>query len=656
MGLRSTPAAGTGAIDFHVDDAPARRRPSTSTSASRAGRHPLRLAGEAGDVRDDEPRRATGLLRMNVHAALDLDRERPRPVGCDGAARSERDARMSETEDRRCPTDPRAYLAQVMAEIDEEVRRRRASGDLPPRLERELDELFLEHSPVAGRGGGLDEALRMVDAAAFIDPVVPVASERAAGAVVKKGMRTLNLWYVGWVTHQVSQFAAAVSRALHLLDDRLAELRAPGGGPAGPGRRRGRGAAACTAPTPGGSSPRWRRWPGPGRVLHAAAATGGWCASSWRQASTPTASTPARGWSTGPSSAADLRGEGAGGAPAGGRAGRPGRRRAQRRGGRDGRRRAEPAARGRRRPAGPRRDPRRPLPLPAAWVVAGRAARGRPGPGAAAAARHLAPPARAARLRGRRHRGAGRGRLPGDGRPRRLTSPYAPTGGERRRRGAGGRAPVRPRPDPARRHREPHPPAAPGAARRRLALGDLRRGHPRRPGRPRPHTGCTPSTPPPATSPSTSSRPPRRWPASWPSARAPGARLPQRHRTRALRRLGARSVRGRPRRPTSWRCWPRAARSGWPTAPTTRSDLRRAGCRRTAVVPVLVDYRRVGRRPTRGWRPSWPGRRGRRRRLAVRRAGGALQGPARPGQGALGLPPPLRPAARLHLVGGTSGR
>jgi hypothetical protein len=111
-----------------------------------------------------------------------------------------------------------------MAEIAEEVRLRRASGDLPPKLERELDELFLAHSPVAGRGGDLGEALRMVDAATFIDPVVPVESERAAGAFVKKGMRSLLLWYVGWVAHQVSQSASAVSRALHIVDERLREL------------------------------------------------------------------------------------------------------------------------------------------------------------------------------------------------------------------------------------------------------------------------------------------------------------------------------------------------------------------------------------------------------------------------------------------------
>ncbi len=130
---------------------------------------------------------------------------------------------MSDTE-ATLPADPQAYVAQVMAEIAEEVRVRRASGDLPPKLERELDELFLAHSPVAGRGGDLGEALRMVDAATFIDPVVPVESERAAGVFVKKGMRSLLLWYVGWVTHQMSQSAAAVSRAQHNVDDRLQEL------------------------------------------------------------------------------------------------------------------------------------------------------------------------------------------------------------------------------------------------------------------------------------------------------------------------------------------------------------------------------------------------------------------------------------------------
>lgn len=116
-----------------------------------------------------------------------------------------------------------AYLARVMAEIDEEVRRKRV--ELPARVERELDALFLEHSPMAGRGGDLADALRLVESAAFIDPVVPVESKRPAGALIKKGLRTANLWYVGWVAHQVSQFAAAVSRSLRLVDNRLVDLQ-----------------------------------------------------------------------------------------------------------------------------------------------------------------------------------------------------------------------------------------------------------------------------------------------------------------------------------------------------------------------------------------------------------------------------------------------
>ncbi|MGH9081736.1 MAG: hypothetical protein ACRDWN_00180 [Acidimicrobiales bacterium] len=163
-----------------------------------------------------------------------------------------------------------AYLAQVMTEIDEEVRRRRP--ELPARVERQLDELFLAHSPMAGRGGDLADSLRMVESSAFIDPVVPVESKRPAGALVKKSLRSANLWYVGWVAHQVSQFAAAVSRSLRLVDDRLGDLR----------RRLD---ALAVPPVPvlddGGADAWWAPVAvdalagAPGRVLHAACG-GGW--------------------------------------------------------------------------------------------------------------------------------------------------------------------------------------------------------------------------------------------------------------------------------------------------------------------------------------------------------------------------------------------
>ena len=118
----------------------------------------------------------------------------------------------------------RAYLTLVRSEIDEEVRRRRATGDLPPQLESELEQLFLKHAPLGSTRQELHEVLRLVDRAAFIDPVVPVESSRPGGAVVKKSIRSMNFWYLRFVTHQVSQFATAVSRSLHILDQQMSEL------------------------------------------------------------------------------------------------------------------------------------------------------------------------------------------------------------------------------------------------------------------------------------------------------------------------------------------------------------------------------------------------------------------------------------------------
>jgi SAM-dependent methyltransferase len=67
--------------------------------------------------------------------------------------------------------------------------------------------------------------LRLVDAATFIDPVVPIDSDRSGGALVKKSLRKASLWYVGWVTHQVAVFNTAVGRALHLIEDQVGSLR-----------------------------------------------------------------------------------------------------------------------------------------------------------------------------------------------------------------------------------------------------------------------------------------------------------------------------------------------------------------------------------------------------------------------------------------------
>ena len=117
------------------------------------------------------------------------------------------------------------YLTRVLGEIDQEVVRRRSSGDLPRRVERELDAMFLRYSPMGGDDGTLDEVLDLVESSSFIDPVGPIASSRPGGGVAKRTIRRGGLWYMGWVTHQVSEFASATSRALRVLDDRVRALR-----------------------------------------------------------------------------------------------------------------------------------------------------------------------------------------------------------------------------------------------------------------------------------------------------------------------------------------------------------------------------------------------------------------------------------------------
>jgi hypothetical protein len=119
--------------------------------------------------------------------------------------------------------DASTNVARVMDEIQQDVQRRRQAGELPEERERELDRLFLAHSPGADHGA-LTEALEQVDRATFVDPLVPIDSNRKAGAVVKKGMRSAALWYVSWLTHQINQFAVATSRSLHIIERRLSDF------------------------------------------------------------------------------------------------------------------------------------------------------------------------------------------------------------------------------------------------------------------------------------------------------------------------------------------------------------------------------------------------------------------------------------------------
>ncbi len=119
------------------------------------------------------------------------------------------------------------YLDEVMAEIDAEVRRRRASGDLPAGLERELDELFLEFSPVGLQGRArLRETLSLVDGSAYVDIAVPTASNKAVGSYVKRAIRKGLGWYMNFIVSQIVKFAWSVSRMFHVVVDHIEDLEA----------------------------------------------------------------------------------------------------------------------------------------------------------------------------------------------------------------------------------------------------------------------------------------------------------------------------------------------------------------------------------------------------------------------------------------------
>lgn len=136
----------------------------------------------------------------------------------------------SETSDGASPSDRHrsrsAAIATAVAEIDEEVDRKRASGQVPAGFEEELERAFLELSPRDGAGHALRRALDSVDTAAAMDFQVPVVSRRPGGALVKRMVRSAIGWYVRFFMAQVNRLALAVGRALHVVADDVESLRA----------------------------------------------------------------------------------------------------------------------------------------------------------------------------------------------------------------------------------------------------------------------------------------------------------------------------------------------------------------------------------------------------------------------------------------------
>ena len=165
---------------------------------------------------------------------------------------------------------------RLLAEIDEEVRRKRESGDLPAGFERELDLVFARYAPVQALEGDFAQVLARAEEATFIDVLAPYESSRPVVPLFKRVVRKVILWVVRYVAQQVSAFAQAITRAVRLLGERVEALE-----DAVPTRV----SAAARPATGPATAPDPEHWAGvlvphlvaeapPGRVLHAESGDG----------------------------------------------------------------------------------------------------------------------------------------------------------------------------------------------------------------------------------------------------------------------------------------------------------------------------------------------------------------------------------------------
>ncbi len=114
----------------------------------------------------------------------------------------------------------------VMAEVRDEVRRRREAGEVPPGYEHELDLAFARIAPPGAVGDDLDAVIERAERASHIDVDVPTESARPGLSVAKSGLRKVMAWYLRYLAQQTSAFASVSTKGLRLLADRIEAVEA----------------------------------------------------------------------------------------------------------------------------------------------------------------------------------------------------------------------------------------------------------------------------------------------------------------------------------------------------------------------------------------------------------------------------------------------
>jgi hypothetical protein len=125
---------------------------------------------------------------------------------------------ISEPASTTAPDEDGSYFASVVAEIEAEAARRSQAGEYPRELLRSLDEEFRRWIPDGSREHGIEDSIRAIEAAAYVDAGVPVDSNRRIGRYVKTGVRKATYFYHRHIAQQVTSLGIHITRPLRLLD------------------------------------------------------------------------------------------------------------------------------------------------------------------------------------------------------------------------------------------------------------------------------------------------------------------------------------------------------------------------------------------------------------------------------------------------------
>lgn len=123
------------------------------------------------------------------------------------------------------PGPPPLDVTRLVNELETEVRTRRANGEYPADLERELDEMFDRFAPPSV-SDSFEAALGRAESRGYITDDAPTESARLGSPQMKRVIVRTVGFYVRHVVTQVNELSGNLTRALRLLGDRVRAVEA----------------------------------------------------------------------------------------------------------------------------------------------------------------------------------------------------------------------------------------------------------------------------------------------------------------------------------------------------------------------------------------------------------------------------------------------